>query len=98
MVLGDTIFTQAKQNHATFLYRSSKENTMRNSPPEYLASRLGISSNQKRNVPYGWELPEEDQMLEQPKPERAFLKLALVSVSVLVIWSVLHGFGPANIF
>jgi hypothetical protein len=72
---------------------------MRNTPPDYLASRLGIVSHNQRHVPYGWELPEEaDQMPEKAKPERGLFKLALVSISVLASWLVLHGFGQASMF
>jgi hypothetical protein len=71
---------------------------MRNTPPDYLASRLGIVTNNQHNVPYGWELPEDDQHLEQPKPERAFFKVALVSVSVFAAWLVPHGFGQTSMF
>ncbi len=72
---------------------------MRNPPPDYLASRLGMVSHNKRNVPYGWELPQEtDHMPEQPKPEPGVFKLALVSISVLAAWLVLHGFGQTSMF
>jgi hypothetical protein len=71
---------------------------MHNPPPDYLASRLGIVSN-KRNVPYGWELPEKenDQLLEPARTEPAVLKFVFFSVTALIVWLVFTGFEAAHV-
>jgi hypothetical protein len=71
---------------------------MRNTPPDYLASRLGIVTNNQRNVPYGWELPEDDQHLEQPRPERSFFKVALISIGALLTCLMFNAFGHVSTF
>lgn len=73
---------------------------MRNPPPDYLTSRLSIIGSNKCNVPYGWELPdqEDDQILERPRSEPVFFKVALISISVLLACLVFNGFGQTSTF
>jgi hypothetical protein len=62
---------------------------MKNQKTDYLAARLGIVSN-TNNVPYGWEIPEDETTPETRASTDVFSKLGLISVVTFLIWLTLN--------
>jgi hypothetical protein len=62
---------------------------MKNQKTDYLAARLGIVSN-RNNVPYGWEIPEEETAPETRASTDVFSKFGLISVVAFLIWLTLN--------
>jgi hypothetical protein len=61
---------------------------MKNQKADYLAARLGIVSN-TNNVPYGWEIPEDETTSEPRASTNLRSSLGLLTVALLAVFSVL---------
>jgi hypothetical protein len=64
------------------------ETIMKNQRTDYLAARLGIVSN-TNNVPYGWEIPEDETTPETRASTDIFSRFGLISVVAFLIWLTL---------
>jgi hypothetical protein len=62
---------------------------MKNQKTDYLAARLGIVSN-TNNLPYGWEIPEDETIPESRVSTDTFSRFGLISIVAFLIWLTLN--------
>jgi hypothetical protein len=65
------------------------ETIMKNQKTDYLAARLGIVSN-TNNLPYGWEIPENETTPETRASTDTFSRFGLISIVAFLIWLTLN--------